>query len=57
MNKKEQRALDRKLAHWAATDKEHKATVARLEELHKRDLDWFDEKAYQRMIYEGGWSK
>lgn len=50
-------AMDRKIAYWAATDKEHKATVARLEKEHAHDLDWFDLEAYQKMIYEGGWSK
>ena len=54
---KEMQKLDAQLAYWAETDKQHKAEVARLEALHKNDLDWFDHVAYQRMIYEGGWSK
>ncbi len=50
MNKKEQAHLDKKLAHWAATDTSHKANVKRLEELHKHDLDWFDLAKYQAMV-------
>ena len=54
---KELQALDRKLAHWAATDKEHRANVKRMAEITKHDFDWFDLKAYQRMIYGNGWNK
>ena len=57
MTKKELAALDRQLAHWAATDKEHKANVKRLEELNKHDLDWFDLEAYQKRIYSNGWNR
>jgi hypothetical protein len=49
--------LDAQLAHWAATDKAHKANVRKLEQLQKHELDWFDHRAYQRMIYSNGWHK
>lgn len=47
---KDGQALDRKLAFGAATDKQHKAEVKRLEQLHKHDMDWFDLEAYQKMV-------
>lgn len=50
MRKKELAKLDRKLDHWAATDKQHKAEVIRLEALHKNQ-GWTDAQlaAYQKM--------
>ncbi len=49
--------LDRQLDHWKATDKEHKAEVARMAELTKHDFDWFDHIAYQRTIYGNRWNR
>jgi hypothetical protein len=57
MTKKQQEALDRQLAYWAATDKQHKATVKRLAKEQEHELDWFDVVAYQRHIYSNGWNK
>lgn len=54
---KELAALDRQLAHWEATNKEHTANMKRRHEETKHDLDWFDLKAYQNFIYGGGWNK
>ncbi len=49
--------LDAQLDHWSATDKTHKSTVRKLEQLQKHELDWFDHHAYQRMIYSNGWNR
>lgn len=57
MNRKQQEALDKQLAHWAATDKAHTANMKKRHEETKHDLDWFDLKAYQNMIYGNGWNK
>jgi hypothetical protein len=54
---KELEALDRQIAHWESTNKEHTARVKRLAEEQKHELDWFDLKAYQNMIYGNGWNK
>ena len=55
MTKSEQRRLDAKLDHWAATDKQHRANLAEIERryqlgLHKRSEDNFDLAAYKRML-------
>ena len=54
---KELEALDRKLAYWAATDKEQRAKRDEMAEKTKHDFDWFDHLAYQRRIYGNGWNK
>ena len=57
MTKKEIAALDKKLAHWAATDKEQRKHRDLMAEKTKHDFDWFDHVAYQKAIYKNGWNK